>query len=326
MTKISTWIDAESFERADNPVVQYKDALDARSSKEIDFTTEELSKVLDGSLFRLSVDELASFIKHNPLFERFDDEQKYNIMLYMSLFAQMNYSKPCLPYIEYKLGTEFGHKNAQVMKTWSYYMAQVQPQEYCDTKHASVLCKFHTFMTDHEEGMTLDQAKQVMQFYMDHYKQTDFELYDENDNEIMFIRDYGIHSIAEPDELTDNNLDENENFKIKIMYDVDVNKLPVTVHYALQDYAQKALQFAEHIEHVSETTDLEFREYLLSSLIALNNLNVRRHPKPIRENVKTICQGNKNFGRNIDSENLANLCNDLLNDLLVIGGKKPVNI
>lgn len=320
--EISTCFDDYTFDNADNPIVQFKDALEARSPQAIKYISERLDKILDGSLFRLSVHEFASFVRHEPNFERFNDEQKYNIMLFISLFAQVAYPKSCLPDLDYQMGIKPGHHNVKILQTLSTNIAQVQPEGFYNyDAHAFVLCKVQTYSDNRDEGLTFDDAKQAMQFYVDHYNVDYFTLYDEYDHAVAFLdlKDGRINAIdtsldAEPFDLASH-----ESYTLEIKYEVDVNKLPIVVNFELKDCAQKAFKFAQQIQHVKENTNLEFRECLLKCLIDLNKLNMK-HPHTIRNNVKKICDGNNNFERNIYSVELAKLCNGLLNDFLSIAG------
>lgn len=329
MPKIDTLYDEYIFDQADNPIVQYKDALEARSRKPINYTTEDLDKVLDGSLFRLYVSEFSSFVKHEPQFKHLSNEQRYNIMLYMSLFAQVTYPKSCLPELDYQLGSKPGHRNVKIMETLSPNINQVQAPEFCDSNYssASVRCKIQTYSDDRDEGLTFDDAKQVIKFYTDHYNVDGCTLYDDDDHVVAFINliDDKINAVDTSLDANPFDLTSHESYTLEIEYDVDVHKLPIVTHFELKDCAQKAYKFAQQIQHVKANTDLIFFECLLMSLIHLYKLNME-HPHTIRKNVKSICDGNNQFKRNIYSKNLAHLCNGLLNDFLSIAGKKPVTI
>lgn len=329
MPKIDTLFDDYIFDQADNPIAQYKDALEARNLKTINYTTEDLDKVLDSSLFRLSVSEFASFVKHEPQFKHLNTEQRYNIMLYMSLFAQVTYPKSCLPDLDYYIGGKPGYRNVKIMETLSPNINQVQVPEFCDSNYssASVRCKIQTYSDDRSEGLTFDDAKQVIKFYTNHYNVDGCKLYDDDDHVVAFIDliDDKINAVDTSLDANPFDLTSNESYTIEIEYDVDAHKLPIVTHFELKDCAQKAYKFAQQIQHVKANTDLIFFECLLMGLIDLNKLNMK-HPHTIRKNVKSICDGNNNFERNIHFKDLAHLCNDLLNDFLSIAGKTPVKI
>lgn len=329
MPKIDTLYDDYIFDQADNPIAQYHDVLEQRGQGTMYYTPAELDDVLDGSLFRLSVSEFASFVKHEPQFKHLNSEQRYNIMLYMSLFAQVTYPKSCLPDLDYQLGSKPGHQNVKIMETLSPNINQVQAPEFCDSNYssASVRCKIQTYSDDRDEGLTFDDAKQVIKFYTNHYNVDGCQLYDDDDHVVAFIDliDDKINAVDTSLDANPFDLTSHESYTLEIEYDVDANKLPVVPHFELKDCAQKAYKFAQQIQQVKANTDLIFFECLLMGLIDLNKLNMK-HPHTIRNNVKKICDGNNNFERNIYSKDLAHLCNDLLNDFLSIAGKTPVTI
>lgn len=326
MVKINTLYDDYTFIDADNPIVQYNDVLESRSDKGIDYSSEELAKILDGSLFRLSIDEFASFVKQEPNFKNLKKHQQYNIMLYMSLFAQVLYPKSCLPDIDYQLGIKTGHHNAKIMKNLSLNINQTQSPEFCDyNSNAHMICRVQTYSDDRDEGLTFDDVKQIMQFYSDHYDVDYVALYNDEDQQVAFldIKDGKINAIDTSLDANPFDLAAYESYMVEINYKIDAHKLPIVTHFELKDCAQKAYKFAQQIQHVKANTDLIFFECLLMGLIDLNKLNMKQ-PHTIRKNVKSICDGNNHFERNIYSKDLAHLCNDLLNNLLSIAGKTRV--
>lgn len=314
--------DELSFPHADNPIVQFKDAM-AIQNNITDFNSrEDLETILNGSLYRLSVSEFASFVKFDPLFKLYSDKGTYNSMLLMSLFGQIKYVKSCLPDIEYKLDSWMkSNQTSNIqspLKNMSPFFTHGELETFEQYGDARIVANFHTFSSNRAHGLSLAEAIQLVDFYRKHYNIVEFSIYNQNDKNIGVFQ-------APSNFINKLILEPNKHFKLKIDYYVESKKLPILVHHELQDCAQKAYKFAQQIQQVKANTDLIFFECLLMCLIDLNKLNMK-HPHTIRNNVNKICDGNNNFERNIYSKDLATLCNDLLNDFLSIAGKTPVKI
>lgn len=323
MSKINTVHDAETFHPDDNPIVQYKDALAVQGKQETIKDFEDLEKILNESLFRLSVEEFSSFVKFNPLFKNIKNADIHNTMLLISLFSQLSYHHSCLPDIGYKLGNWVKQVNPKIVKNTfvnlSPYITQTRQTYFFAFKSAKLTCLFDTnpINTGHV-GLSVEQTKQVMSFYAKHYRINDFSLFDETD---QFIA-----SMTKPDELTNQTLMPETNYKLKIDYAVEAKKLPITVYYQLQDCSLKALKFIHKFQNASNRIRSSIGEELFDNLVEFyeTNWNNAKLRNPVSVNSIVCAMQNKNSQCLYSKSEIqsARVRNHLLDSLVKIAGNK----
>lgn len=321
--------DQSLFCQSDNPITQYKDAMLIQNDKNVKTKTADLEDVLKGSLFMLSVEEFATFVKFDPIFHQLfntkaENREVFTNMLYMSLFAQLNYPKSCLPNIQYEInpkssGKQFPMLN-DTLKNNSKNIVQKlnkQPIKYA-YGDAEVIFNFDTFSIENG-SLHPEQAKQIMQFYAKHYKlanESCFTLYKGYDAYRQWVTD-----LNSPEDLKPEILDSDECYVLKIRYRVDAKKLPILVQHQLQDCAIKARIFAHKVANANKHVIENIKEPLLKNLITLYNYNIT-YPNNLFSILITI--KNKNTQYNHYSKTAMqspNARNHLLDSLLKVAGK-----
>lgn len=317
---VNTVKDELSFLQADNPIVQFKDAMADRNNITDFNNREELETILSGSLYRLSVQEFASFVKFDPLFSKYSDKDIYNSMLLMSVFAQINDKPSCLPDVKYTLDSWMGGnrvKNIQKpLQNFSPFLTHSELEESDQYGYARIVANFHTFSSNRANGLSLAEAIELIDFYDKHYHITKFSVYDEKDK---FIDSFSSLSELSIKLIFENN----KHFKLRIDYWVESKKLPILVHHELQDCAQKALQFAKEIIRGNKLVNMDIIENMIINLIDVYRINFTIG-NGIRPIIRTTQRNNINFAHTNEEQQSATIRNNLLNKMLMIGGRKPI--
>lgn len=270
MTQINIDKDRACFVQTDNPIVQYKDAMQIFNDQSVTNAHEELSTVLSGSLFQLSSEEFANFVKHDELFNQFPDKELFGIMLVMSVIDQLNYDKLVLPKMSF---SHIKNDPDSVVANWSgasnrflldntlnkissniHNYGDFTNNSYEFGKaHLKMICNSHT---SNQGFNNLDEAKEVFDFFEAHYT-----------NAKMIIRH--DKDVAVPE----------------IVYDVDAKKLPILVQHQLYDCGKKAIKFINNAYKKAYTSiDDDIIYNLVDSLIALNC----RNRKNLRQSMKNM--------------------------------------
>lgn len=313
--------DELSFPQTDNPIVQFKDAMTIQNNITDFNSREDLETILDGSLYRLSVSEFASFVKFNPLFSKYSDKDIYNSMLLMSVFAQLNYQKSCLPDIEYKLDSWMQSNQASniqsPLKNMSPFFTHGELETFEQYGDARIVANFHTFSSNRAHGLSLAEAIQLVDFYSKHYNVVKFSVYNQNDKNIGVFH-------APSNSIKNIIFEPNKHFKIKIDYYVESKKLPILVHHELQACAQKALQFAQAIIRENKLVSGDIIEDMIINLIDIYAANFTA-PKDIRKNISNIQKDNINFAHTSSEQQSASSRNKLINKMLMMANKNPIN-
>lgn len=312
--------DELSFPHADNPIVQFKDAM-AIQNNITDFNSrEDLETILNGSLYRLSVSEFASFVKFDPLFKLYSDKDTYNSMLLMSLFGQIKYVKSCLPDIEYKLDSWMkSNQTSNIqspLKNMSPFFTHGELETFEQYGDARIVANFHTFSSNRAHGLSLAEAIQLVDFYRKHYNVVEFSIYNQNDKNIGVFQ-------APSNFINKLILEPNKHFKLKIDYYVESKKLPILVHHELQDCAQKALQFAQAIIHKNKSVNGDIIEDMIINLIDIYAANFTAS-NDIRTNISNIQKDNINFAHTSNEQQSASSRNELLNQMLMMANENPI--
>lgn len=311
--------DELSFPQADNPIVQFKDAMAIRNNI-TDFNhREDLTTILNGSLFRLSVPEFASFIKFDPLFQQYRDKDIYNSMLLMSLFAQLTHAKSCLPDVKYKPDAWRGSNQwKHVQKpliALSPFITHSEPKAFTPYKYASVVANFHTFSSNRAHGLSLAEAIQLVDFYSKHYNVVEFSVYNQNDKNIGVFH-------APSNFINKLILEPNKHFKLKINYYVESKKLPILVHHQLQDCAQKALQFAQAIIYQNKLVNIDIIEDMIINLIDVYSANFTISTN-LSQTISDTQRDNINFAHTANEQKSASIRNELLDKMQELAGLHP---
>lgn len=313
--------DELSFPQADNPIVQFKDAM-AIQNNITDFNNrEDLETILNGSLFRLSVPEFASFVKFDPLFKPYSGKDIYNSMLLMSVFAQLNYQKSCLPDIEYKLDSWMkSNQTSNIqspLKNMSPFFTHGELETFEQYGDARIVANFHTFSSNRAHGLSLAEAIQLVDFYSKHYNVVEFSVYNQNDKNIGVFH-------APSNSIKNIFFEPNKHFKLKIDYYVESKKLPILVHHELQACAQKALQFAQAIIRKNKLAHVDIIEDMIVNLIDIYATNFTAS-NDIRKNINDIQRDNINFAHTSNEQQSASIRNELINQMLMMANENPID-
>lgn len=312
--------DELSFPQTDNPIVQFKDAMASRNNITDFNSREDLETILNGSLYRLSVSEFASFVKFDPLFKTYSNKDIYNSMLLMSVFAQLNYQQSCLPDIEYKLDSWMKSNQASniqsPLKNMSPFFTHGELETFEKYGDARIVANFHTFSSNRAHGLSLAEAIQLVDFYSKHYNVVEFSVYNQNDKNIGVFH-------APSNFINKLILEPNKHFKLKIDYYVESKKLPILVHHELQDCAQKALQFAQAIIRKNKLVNGDIIEDMIINLIDIYAANFNA-PNDIRKNISNIQKDNINFAHTSSEQQSTADRNELINEMLMIANKNPI--